>query len=122
MNDAAARPFEVPAGAIAVVFVSQRTPGHGDDYGAAAEAMLARASKQPGYLGFDSARGNDGFGITVSYWRSEKDAVAWRQDAEHALIRDRGRAHWYEWYSLHIAEVARSTVWRRGEPEPRRGA
>jgi heme-degrading monooxygenase HmoA len=120
MKDEAARPFRVPAGAVAVVFVSQRTPQQGAEYGAAAEAMMARASKQPGYLGIDSARDTDGFGITVSYWRTEKDAIAWRGDAEHTLIRNQGRAGWYEWYSLHVAEVARSYIWRRGEGEPPR--
>jgi len=120
MQDATERPFQVPAGAIAVVFVSMRTPDHGAEYAAAAESMADRASRQPGYIGIDSARGEDGFGITVSYWRTEQDAVAWRSDAEHTLIRNRGRAGWYEWYSLHVAKLERSYIWRRGEQEPPR--
>ena len=120
MKDQSARPYRVPAGAVAVVFVSQRTPDHDAEYAAAAEAMGARAAAQPGYIGIDSVRGSDGIGITVSYWSSERDAVAWRSDAEHTLIRNEGRAHWYEWYSLHIAAVGRSYAWRRGEEEPPR--
>jgi heme-degrading monooxygenase HmoA len=118
MAEPKAGPIPVPAGAIAVIFVSLRTAAHGADYGAAADAMLARAAQQPGYLGFDSVRGADGLGITVSYWRTAADAQAWKNDAAHTLIRNRGRADWYEWYALHVAETIRSTVWRRGEAEP----
>ena len=32
--------------------------------------MLELARQQPGFLGVESARGEDGFGITVSYWSS----------------------------------------------------
>ena len=35
--------------------------------------MVELAATQPGFLGIDSTRGDDGFGITVSYWRSEAD-------------------------------------------------
>ena len=34
-------------------------------------------------LGIESARGNDGFGITVSYWADEASARAWGRVAEH---------------------------------------
>ena len=47
-------------------------------YAAAAAAMDALAATQPGYRGIDSARGADGFGITVSYWADDAAAIAWR--------------------------------------------
>jgi len=61
----------------AVIFSSLR---NGDDeagYAEAADRMLALAAQQPGYLGAESTRGSDGFGITVSYWASEAAPVAW---------------------------------------------
>ena len=52
-----------------VCFSSTRTDGdHG--YGAMADEMVRLAALQPGYLGVESARGADGFGITNSYWES----------------------------------------------------
>ncbi|HEX4695236.1 antibiotic biosynthesis monooxygenase [Sphingomonas sp.] len=102
-----------PAGEIAVIFVSDVTGTDSDGYEAAAAAMGALAACQPGYRGIDSARGGDGRGITVSYWADEAAAVAWRKNAEHAAIRERGRGVWYKSYSLHVARVERSYDWQK---------
>ena len=102
-----------PTGEIAVIFVSTITGVDTDGYAAAAAAMESLAAVQPGYRGIDSARGGDGLGITVSYWADEEAAVAWRQNEEHAAIRDRGRGTWYSSYSLHVAEIGRSYDWRK---------
>ena len=50
----------------AVIFSSRRTDGD-NGYGDMADRMLALAAEQPGFLGAESTRGIDGFGITVSY-------------------------------------------------------
>lgn len=103
-----------PPGAVAVIFVSQRSAADPEGYAAAAEAMDRAASAFPGYLGVHSARGEDGVGITVSYWESDAAARAWKLDAAHTAIREQGRAGWYDWYELIVAEVGRSYGWRRG--------
>lgn len=96
----------------AVIFTSQRTAGdHG--YGDMAERMVALAAEQPGYLGVDSSRGEDGLGITVSYWRSAEDIAAWRRHAEHKIARDSGRSDWYAHYTLRVAKVERAYAWAR---------
>ena len=92
----------------AVIFSSLR---NGDDeagYARAAERMLELAAQQPGYLGVEAARGADGFGITVSYWDSEAAISAWKQHAEHAATRERGRSHWYDHFELRVAKVGRA--------------
>lgn len=106
-------------GAIAVIFSSRRRAGGEDDaradadYGAAAQAMEAEAARQPGYLGFESVRGPDREGITISYWADEASAIAWRDHAGHAAIRARGRAEWYDRYRVVVAEVTRSYIWEK---------
>lgn len=101
------------AGTIAVIFASRRTGEDAAGYEAAAESMGARAAAMPGYLGIHSARGADGFGLTVSYWADEASALAWRDDAEHARIRELGRMRWYESYELIVSSVTRSYDWER---------
>jgi len=92
----------------AVIFSSLRTPGD-NDYAATAERMLALASAMPGFLGVESVRGADGFGITVSYWQDEASIAAWRKHAEHLPVQERGKREWYEHYELRIARVERTS-------------
>jgi len=92
----------------AVVFSSQRSDGDQAAYDAASERMLALAAQQPGYLGVESARGADGFGITVSYWQSEEAILAWRRHAEHTLVRERGKRDWYRHFEVRVARVERA--------------
>jgi heme-degrading monooxygenase HmoA len=91
----------------AVIFPSSRTAGD-NDYGATADRMVELAEEQPGYLGVESARGADGFGITVSYWQSEEAIRAWKLHAEHTLARERGNREWYEHWELRVAKVERA--------------
>lgn len=100
-------------GQVAIVFVSERTPGDDAAYAQAAAAMDALAAAQPGYRGIDSARGADGVGITVSYWADEASAVAWREHPAHAEMRERGRRDWYARYDVAVATIDRSYAWRR---------
>jgi heme-degrading monooxygenase HmoA len=91
----------------AVIFTSQRQGGD-DGYGETADRMVELAQTQPGYLGVESVRGEDGLGITVSYWESEDAIAAWRRHAEHTLARERGRTQWYSHYELRVARVERA--------------
>lgn len=102
-----------PPGSIAVIFVAARTDADNPGYAAAAARMGERAAAMPGSLGIDSARGADGVGVTVSWWADRAAAEAWRDDPEHAAIREAGRARWYRWFRLSLAEVERSYGWAR---------
>jgi heme-degrading monooxygenase HmoA len=101
-------------GQIAVMFLSRRNADDEAGYGAAAEAMERLAAAQPGYCGIESARGPDGFGITISFWADEASAIAWRNEASHAATRNEGRARWYDRYEVIVAEVSRGYRWARG--------
>src|SRR5688572_12356333 len=90
----------------AVIFSSQRTEGE-RGYGTMAERMVELAATQPGFLGVESVRGADGFGITVSYWASEADIRAWKAHAEHQVAQVAGKKMWYAGYQLRIAKVER---------------
>jgi heme-degrading monooxygenase HmoA len=94
----------------AVIFSSART-GPDDGYAETAARMVELARGQPGFLGVESTRGSDGFGITVAYWESEEAIRAWRLHAEHAAARERGRAGWYRHFELRIARVERAYGW-----------
>jgi len=101
----------------AVIFTSTRTDGdHG--YAVMGARMQELAKEQPGYLGYESARGDDGFGITVSYWVDDAAAAAWKQVHEHAIAQQRGREAWYADYRVHVATVTRAYGPTPDEHEP----
>jgi heme-degrading monooxygenase HmoA len=92
----------------AVVFTSQRT-AHGEaNYEEAAERMFELVQQQPGFLGVESTRDAQGFGITVAYFDSEENIRLWRNHTEHAATRERGKREWYEHFEVRVAKVERA--------------
>jgi heme-degrading monooxygenase HmoA len=109
MSSPAENPFAtLPAPPYFVVtFSSRRTDGdHG--YGAMADRMVELAAAQPGFLGVESARGADGFGITNSYWRDEDSIRAWKQAVDHLAAQRLGQKRWYSHYEVRVGKIERA--------------
>lgn len=92
----------------AVIFSSRRNGLDQQGYDVMAARMFGLVQQQPGFLGAESSRDADGFGITVAYFDSEENILAWRRHAEHADARARGRSDWYEHYEDRVARVERA--------------
>ena len=92
----------------AVIFTSKRASDDGRAYGEIAQRMVDLGSRYDGFLGIESARGADGVGITVSYWRDEAAILAWTRDTEHEKAQRGGREAWYERYEVRVARVERA--------------
>jgi len=88
----------------AVIFTSTRTEVD-EGYEATAARMAELGSRQPGFLGLESARDADGLGVTVSYWRTLEDVARWKAVAEHLAAQRLGREKWYRAYTLRVAKV-----------------
>lgn len=91
----------------AVIFSSRRSA---DDqgYDAMARRMVELAARQTGFLGVESARDAQGFGITVSYWRDQTSIAAWKGQAEHRIAQETGQTRWYEHFETRVALVERA--------------
>lgn len=84
-----------------VVFRNRKRAGIDEAaYSADAVRMEALARAQPGFLSFKSYVAADGEVIAMSEWASEAAVHAWGSHPEHAVIQKRGRAEYYESYSL----------------------
>jgi heme-degrading monooxygenase HmoA len=70
-----------------------------------ADAMVALAARQPGFLGIESAR--EELGITVSYWESLEAIAEWKQNSAHLVAQQRGRDLWYQGFKVRICRVER---------------
>jgi len=90
----------------AVIFTSQRKDGD-EGYSKMSEVMLDLALQQPGCLGVESARGSDGFGITVAYFSDETAILNWKHNPKHLAAQDLGKKRWYDHYEVRVAEVKR---------------
>ena len=89
-----------------VLFTSQRTPGD-NGYGDRVEEMQTLARQQPGRLGLEALRGEDGYGITISYWECEAAIAAWSANLMHRQTKAEGRRQWYARYILRVGRVDR---------------
>ncbi|MFE1798608.1 antibiotic biosynthesis monooxygenase family protein [Streptomyces sp. NPDC059517] len=107
------RAYEPPY--YAVVFTSVKTEGGAfGEYGETNERMEELVREIPGYLGMDHAGSPGGLSITVGYFRDADAVEEWRSNAEHLAAQKRGRAEWYQRYTLHVAKVERSHGFERG--------
>ena len=89
----------------AVLFTSQHTTVNWEEYEATSARIVGLAQEMPGFLGVESVRNEDGFGITSVYWEDLNSIDAWRNHEEHKKAKSRGMAIWYEKYFLRIAKV-----------------
>ena len=89
----------------AVIFVSQRNQNDSAGYDTMAQQMVELAAQQPGYLGIDSVRNNQGQGITISYWDSLESIKCWKSDIDHQVAQKKGKSDWYQNYQVRISRV-----------------
>ncbi|MEU9556467.1 antibiotic biosynthesis monooxygenase family protein [Streptomyces fumanus] len=89
------------------VFTTVRTPDQ-TGYSETNARMEELVKDVPGFLGMDHAQTPGGLGITVGYFRDAEALAEWRENAEHRAAQRRGRADWYQNYTLHVAKVERS--------------
>ncbi|MFM2056267.1 MAG: hypothetical protein RLY71_652 [Pseudomonadota bacterium] len=95
---------------VAVIFTSLRTALDAAGYATMADRMVELAAQQPGFLGVESVRDAQGFGITVSYWTTLEAIAAWKMNLEHQGAQQAGRSAWYEHFELRVAKVERASA------------
>ena len=88
----------------AVIFTSRRTVGD-DGYSAMMEVVTKHAVEHPGFLGRESVRRPDGFGVTVIYYKDKAAVEAWRNHTTHRVAQEVGKQRWYERYEMRLARV-----------------
>ncbi len=84
-----------------------------DGYAEMAQEMLDTAKSMPGFIDVKAFRADDGERLTVVWWQDEETLHAWRTHARHMVAQRLGREKWYQYYSLEVAEVKRTTAFER---------
>ena len=71
-------------------------------YAADDERMVALAAAQPGFVSYQYFTAPDGETVAISVWESEAHARKWGAHPEHAVVRARGQASYYDSYTMYI--------------------
>lgn len=82
-------------------------------YSADAARMEQLARAQPGFVSFKSYTADDGEVIALSEWASAKAALDWRRNPDHAVIQTKGRAEYYQDYTLFTCDDPRTHHFER---------
>lgn len=88
----------------AVIFTSIRTLEE-NGYGKVADELMDMVSRQEGFLGAESVRNTEGFGMTISYWDSLDSINKWKKNDPHMKAKELGRKMWYSQYMIRICKV-----------------
>lgn len=91
---------------IAAIFTSIRTTIE-EGYEEMNDATHNQIEKMVGYLGYESYRNEDGFGVNVSYWKDMKSLLNWKNNELHKKAQQLGKEKWYKNYKLRICTVER---------------
>lgn len=98
---------------IVVVFRSRLTPEAGSDYGNMAAEMAETAQGMPGFIDVKSFTAEDGERLTLVWWKDRETLAGWRNHPRHQIAQQTGRAKWYEYYKIEVAEVIRDGSFTR---------
>ena len=82
-------------------------------YEEVAKEMVELVSNQNGFLGAESLRDSNGFGITISYWKDLESIKKWKNNLEHIKARQKGKELWYKRYKIRVAIVERDYEFER---------
>ena len=89
-----------------VIFTSTRTNVE-EGYNEMNDELWEDAQKLLGFIGAESLRGADGFGVTVLYFKDMATIKEWGRYQKHLRAKELGKAKWYESYRVRIAKVER---------------
>ena len=82
-------------------------------YSADAARMEELARAQPGFVSFKSYVADDGEVIALSEWTDAAAARAWGSQPDHAMVQSRGRAEYYQDYTLYTCDQPRTHQFKR---------
>jgi len=100
---------------VLISFRSRLTPAAGEDYQGLAAELDALVRGQDGYLAHKAYQAEDGERLTLVWFRDQESLRSWKMLPRHLEAQRRGRERWYEFYEMEVAEVVRTSRFRRGE-------
>jgi heme-degrading monooxygenase HmoA len=79
------------------------------------ERMYALATAMPGFVSYKDYSAADGESLTLVEFASERELLAWRDNAEHREAQERGRREFFTEYQVQVCRVDRAYRFAVGE-------
>ena len=99
---------------VVCVFRSTRSDHSDVEYADWSHRMDQLVATVPGYISHSSFRDDASRrGVTISYFRSVEDLMAWKRVPEHREAQALGRSSFYTTYEIVVAEIVRHYEWAR---------
>ena len=94
---------------VVVVFRSRVREAMAAEYYARADEMATIARSMPGFISYKAYTADDGERVSVHEWESSAQLEAWRTHPQHLKMQAFGREHFYDEYTLYVADAPRTS-------------
>jgi heme-degrading monooxygenase HmoA len=84
-----------------------------EGYNAMSNEMDVLAKRMPGLIDVKSYTATDGERLTIVWWEDAETLKQWREQERHRVAQHQGRQQWYEYYKIEVAEVTRTSRFKR---------
>ena len=98
---------------VLISFRSRLTAEAGADYQALDAELDQRVRAQPGYVAHKSYLAADGERLTLVWFKDQESLRSWKTYPRHLEAQRMGRERWYEFYEMEVAEVIRTSSFKR---------
>ena len=95
------------------LFRSKLTDLAGADYQAMNTELESLVRQNAGFIDVKGYTSEDGERLTVVWWRDEESLRDWRELMRHRQAQQTGRAKWYQYYEMEVANVIRTSSFAR---------
>ena len=103
------------AAMVLISFRSRLSSEAGADYQALDAELEKMVHAQPGYVSHKSYLAADGERLTLVWFKDQESLRGWKMQPRHLEAQRRGRERWYEFYEMEVAEVVRTSSFKRAE-------
>ena len=98
---------------VVILFRSRLTSEAGEDYQQLDAELEHLVRDQPGYVTHKSYTAGDGERLTLVWFKDVESLQSWKMQPRHLEAQCRGRERWYQYYEMEVAEVVRTSSFRR---------
>jgi len=93
----------------AVIFEVEINKNRQDEYLAIAAKLKEQLVTMDGFISIErfTSLVNEGKLLSLSFWESQKDIIAWKKNIDHMNAQEKGRESIFKDYRIRIANVER---------------